>query len=96
MPQHHNNHSSISPLSTFLLAACFLLALFPGTFVGIAWAPYHYVFPAAQVRQSVKCTRPNICVEENKMSWYLSPPPSPLSHANLPFPFSKLRSMSDD
>ncbi|KAH7067939.1 hypothetical protein FB567DRAFT_253428 [Paraphoma chrysanthemicola] len=70
MPQQH---SSISPLSTFLIAACFLLALFPGIFVSIAWAPYNslvnYAFPATPTRQSVICTSPNICTSAPTMSW---------------------------
>jgi hypothetical protein len=67
------SHSSISPLTTFVISACFLLALFPTTFVSIAWAPYNklvdYAFPAPAARHSVYCTSPNICVTPPTMSW---------------------------
>jgi thiamine phosphate synthase YjbQ (UPF0047 family) len=71
MPQQH---STISPLSTFLIATCFLVALFPSTFVSIAWAPYNslvnYAFPLPPHRETVLCTSPNICVAAPTMSWY--------------------------
>jgi hypothetical protein len=71
MPQQH---TTISPLSTFLIATCFLLALFPSTFVSIVWAPYNslvnYAFPLPPHRESVLCTSPNICVAAPTMSWY--------------------------
>ncbi|KAH7413929.1 hypothetical protein DE146DRAFT_673644 [Phaeosphaeria sp. MPI-PUGE-AT-0046c] len=71
MPQHH---STISPLSTFLIVVFFLVALFPSTFVSIAWAPYRsavrYAFPLPQHRESVLCTSPNICVAAPTMSWF--------------------------
>ncbi|KAH4061912.1 hypothetical protein HBH92_128160 [Parastagonospora nodorum] len=68
--------STISPFSTFLIAVFFLVALFPSTFVSIAWAPYNslvdYAFPLPQKRESVVCTSPNICVA-NTMSWFQKP-----------------------
>ncbi|KAF3038957.1 hypothetical protein E8E12_000556 [Didymella heteroderae] len=70
MPQ---NHTSISPLTTFLIATFFLLSLFPGTFVSILWAPYNslaaYYFPAAAPRSTVLCSSPNICTAPPTMSW---------------------------
>ncbi|KAJ4986561.1 hypothetical protein SVAN01_07997 [Stagonosporopsis vannaccii] len=70
MPQHH---TSISPVSTFLIATFFLLSLFPGTFVSILWAPYNslasYFVPAATPRSSVLCSSPNICTTAPTMSW---------------------------
>ncbi|KAJ4331784.1 hypothetical protein N0V87_008895 [Didymella glomerata] len=70
MPQ---SHTSISPLTTFLIAAFFLLSLFPGTFVSILWAPYNslaaYYFPAAAPRSTVLCSSPNICAAPPIMSW---------------------------
>jgi hypothetical protein len=72
MPQ---SHTSISPLTTFLIAAFFLLSLFPGTFVSILWAPYNslaaYYFPAAAPRSTVLCSSPNICTAPPIMSWYV-------------------------
>jgi hypothetical protein len=72
MPQ---SHTSISPLTTFLIAAFFLLSLFPGTFVSILWAPYNslaaYYFPAAAPRSTVLCSSPNICAAPPIMSWYV-------------------------
>jgi len=85
MPQ---NHTSISPLTTFLIAAFFLLSLFPGTFVSILWAPYNslaaYYFPAAAPRSTVHCSSPNICTAPPTMSWYVRPfQPSPvLKHSS--------------
>ncbi|KAF1925024.1 UPF0047-domain-containing protein [Didymella exigua CBS 183.55] len=73
MPQQH---TSISPLATFLIATFFLLSLFPGTFIPILWAPYNslaaYYFPAAAPRSTVLCSSPNICTAPLTMSWYVS------------------------
>ena len=74
MPNHHQ-HSSISPLSTFLIVAVLALALFPTTFVSIAWAPYNslvrYAFPAsARQNTNIYCASPNICTLAPTMSWY--------------------------
>ncbi|KAJ4308505.1 hypothetical protein N0V94_009327 [Neodidymelliopsis sp. IMI 364377] len=70
MPQQH---TSISPLTTFFIAAFFLLSLFPGTFVSVLWAPYNslasYYFPVAAPRTTVLCTSPNICTTTT-MSWF--------------------------
>ncbi|KAF3009479.1 hypothetical protein E8E13_002880 [Curvularia kusanoi] len=70
---HHNN-TSISPLSTFLIATFFLLSLFPGTFVSILWAPYNtltsYYFPTATPHSTVLCSTPNICSAPPTMSWF--------------------------
>jgi secondary thiamine-phosphate synthase enzyme len=74
-PQHPHQHSSVSPLTSFLIAFFFLLALFPSLFVSVFWAPYNtltsYLFPAAAVAapRSVYCRSPNICVA-NTMSWF--------------------------
>jgi hypothetical protein len=72
MPQPQQ-HSTVSPLTTFLIAAFCLLALFPGLFVSVFWAPYnqltHYLVPAAAPRHTVLCTSPNICGPA--MSWYV-------------------------
>lgn len=71
MPQQH---STISPLSTFLIVCLFVLALFPGTFVSIFWLPYNsianYLVPAVQHRRSVVCKSPDICVAPRTMSWF--------------------------
>jgi hypothetical protein len=65
-------HSSVSPLTTFLIATFFLLALFPGTFVSVVWAPYNkltsYLVPTAAAPRTVLCRSPNICVTP-AMSW---------------------------
>lgn len=70
----HHNSTSISPLSTFLIATFFLLSLFPGTFVSILWAPYNTLaaryFPSTTPRNPVWCTSPNICSAPPSMSWY--------------------------
>ncbi|OSS46956.1 hypothetical protein B5807_08876 [Epicoccum nigrum] len=70
----HNNSTSISPLSTFLIATFFLLSLFPGTFVSILWAPYNSLtaryFPANTPRNPVWCSSPNICTAPPTMSWF--------------------------
>ncbi|KAI8933133.1 hypothetical protein NX059_009774 [Plenodomus lindquistii] len=71
MPQQH---TTISPLSTFLIVCLFVLALFPGIFVSIFWLPYNsvanYLVPAVKPRHSVRCTSPNICVTTPPMSWF--------------------------
>jgi len=70
MPQHH---TTVSPLSTFLLVCVFVLALFPAPFVSIFWRPYHalahYFAPAPRPRTRVVCTSPDICVAAPTMSW---------------------------
>lgn len=71
-PQQH--HSSISPVTSFLIACIFLLALFPSVFVAVFWAPYNsltsYFAPAIQPRNRILCTSPNICVTPPIMSWF--------------------------
>ncbi|KAL6703399.1 hypothetical protein ACN47E_009658 [Coniothyrium glycines] len=67
-------HSSISPITTFLIACIFLLALFPSLFVSIAWAPYNslvnYLVPAPQPRRTVLCSSPFVCAAPSSMSWF--------------------------
>ncbi|EOA84254.1 uncharacterized protein SETTUDRAFT_21609 [Exserohilum turcica Et28A] len=63
--QHQHQHTASSHLATFLFASVFLLALFPGVFVSIFWAPYNalasYLVPTPAPRKSVVCTSPNVC-----------------------------------
>ncbi|KAF2629228.1 UPF0047-domain-containing protein [Macroventuria anomochaeta] len=69
-----SQHTSISPLTTFLIAAFFLLSLFPATFVSVLWAPYNslasYYIPVAAPRSTVLCSSPNICTIPPTMSWF--------------------------
>ncbi|KAF2826630.1 UPF0047-domain-containing protein [Ophiobolus disseminans] len=92
-PQHRQ-HSTISPLTTCLLASFFLLALFPATFVSVLWFPYNYAFPAAIPRQSVTCTSPNVCSPAATMAWFQKPltlpPKSRGSHLITPFILTSL------
>ncbi|KAH8732030.1 hypothetical protein GQ44DRAFT_698377 [Phaeosphaeriaceae sp. PMI808] len=74
MPQQH---TTISPLTTFLITCTFLVAFFPATFVSIVWAPYNSLvsryFPAPQPRYNTLCTYPNICIAPPTMSWFQKP-----------------------
>ncbi|KAF2021271.1 UPF0047-domain-containing protein [Aaosphaeria arxii CBS 175.79] len=67
-------HTTISPLTTFLILCGFLLALFPSLFVAVTWAPYHYLFPSVKetTPSSVYCSAPNICTapQQPSMSWF--------------------------
>ncbi|KAF1997044.1 UPF0047-domain-containing protein [Amniculicola lignicola CBS 123094] len=70
MPRQQNN-TTISPLTTFLIVAFFVLALFPGLFVSVIWAPYYLVFgKEKEVPQDVYCQSPNICAPPSKMAWF--------------------------
>ncbi|KAL5117483.1 hypothetical protein ACEQ8H_004648 [Pleosporales sp. CAS-2024a] len=75
-------HSTLSPLTTFLIAIGFVLALFPSLFVSIAWAPYRalvqYAFPPVPVRPNVAvaCSAPNICVATESITMSCLPPRS--------------------
>ncbi|KAF2652607.1 UPF0047-domain-containing protein [Lophiostoma macrostomum CBS 122681] len=71
MPQQH---TSISPLTTFLILCGFLVCFFPSLFVSIIWAPYTYIFPDSTPRNpsSTICRAPDLCVPAHvaKMSWF--------------------------
>ncbi|KAF2125494.1 UPF0047-domain-containing protein [Dothidotthia symphoricarpi CBS 119687] len=67
-------HTSTSTLTPFLITVFFLLALFPGPFISLVWAPYNtlvaYYFPPPAPRSSVWCSSPNTCISGSTMSWF--------------------------
>jgi hypothetical protein len=58
MPQQH---STTSHLATFLIVCVFVLALFPGLFVSIFWAPYNSLARAYCVRVRISARRFQSC-----------------------------------
>jgi hypothetical protein len=82
MAQPHQ-HSSVSPLTTLLIAIFFLLALFPSLFVSVFWAPYNtltaYLFGTTSTTpRTIPCRSPHICVLPPTMSWSAHPSSPPL------------------